>query len=73
MERTENCCEPAVLLALESCVLTETKDGLGAERRLVGLLDAVAYPHEGEEVLVHLSLELVVFLLRILAFHGDCS
>lgn len=55
--------QPCVLLAREVGVVTEAECGLGAEGCLVRLLDAVAEPHQRQEVAVGFLLEGLVFLL----------
>lgn len=49
--------EPVELLAHEARVFADAEDGLNAQGGLVGLLGAVAEPHEGEEPQVDLPAE----------------
>lgn len=47
--------QPRILLADEVGVFDQPEDGLGADRRFVGLLDAVAEPHQREEKAIDLA------------------
>lgn len=54
VREVEDCAEPAELLPYEPGVFSEAEDRHGADGRLVGLLGAVAQPHEREEPKVDL-------------------
>lgn len=64
--------QPRVLLPREVGVIAEPERGLRAEGGLVRLLDAVAEPHEREEVAVHLPLEGLVLLICVLLCFRSC-
>lgn len=67
----ENCRQPGVLLADEVGVFAEAEDCLGAEGGFVGLLDAVAEPHEREQVAVDFAEDAFVLFGREVCFGED--
>lgn len=67
----ENRRQPRVLLADEVGVFSQAEDRLGSEGGFVGLLDAVAEPHEREKVAVDFAEDVFVLFGREVCFGED--
>lgn len=69
----EDRCQPRILLAMQMSIFPQSKNSLRACCCFICLLNAIAKPHQREQVTINLAQKLLVLLGCIIRFLNDIA